>query len=151
MPRRLGDQGEQHELQILAAEFAAAREAVVVAEAAIAAPAPKRAPSAVTMPVTADRMPKLMEKRAFSRTGVMPPFVAAHESVAVVMIIRMLSESVMPVTRPISIAGAGRVRVTMVMRMRMRAAEIRVEAERIVFETAIGGMKTVSHGSLLRE
>jgi hypothetical protein len=44
-------------LQILAGEFPAAREAIVIAEATIAAAAPERTAAPMTMPVAPDGMP----------------------------------------------------------------------------------------------
>jgi hypothetical protein len=146
MPWRLGNQREQHQLQILAAEFAAAREAVVIAEAAIsAAAAPERTTAAMTMPVTSDGMPKLVEKRMLSEPAAAAPRVAVNEvmkmavavlvviSVAVAVLVILIGKRVMPVV------------------VRMRMAEVAAKFGRIPFEMAVGHVKTVSHGSLPQE
>jgi hypothetical protein len=68
MTRRLGDQCEQHQLQVLAGELAASREAVIVAEPMIAATAPKvtAAAPAVTLAMAPDRVPEFVKERGFS-------------------------------------------------------------------------------------
>jgi hypothetical protein len=151
MPRRLGDQGEQHELQILAAEFAAAREAVVVAEAAIAAAAPKRGPSAVTMPVTADRMPKLVEKRGVSEAAVAAPLMAVSgvRKMIVAVAVLSLGECIVPVAPAVPMVVLDFVCVLVMMGMHM--AKVAAKLGQIPSEMAIGCVKTVSHGSLPQE
>src|SRR6185437_3813103 len=59
---RLGDEREQHQLQVVAGELAAPRQTVIVAEAVFSPAAPELA-AAMAMTMAADCVPEAMEER----------------------------------------------------------------------------------------
>ena len=109
----------------------------------------------MTMPVTPDGMPKLVEKRGVSEAAVAAPLMAVSEVVKVVVIVIVvvavlsLGECIVPVAPAVPMVMPNFVCVLVVMDMHM--AKVAAKLGQIPSEMAIGCVKTVSHGSLPQE
>lgn len=111
----------------------------------------------MTMPVTPDGMPKLVEKRGVSEAAVAAPLMAVSEVVKVVVIpvviavvaVLSLGECIVPVAPAVPMVMPNFVCVLVVMDM--HKAKVAAKLGQIPSEMAIGRVKTVSHGSLPQE